>query len=77
MYQRAEQLGSTTAAGYLGTMYAQGIAGLPKNMNKAVTLWTKAAKDGNVSSMRNLIRYYQKQKNSKQVQYWNTQLKKI
>lgn len=77
LYQRAEQLGSTTAAGYLGTMYAQGIAGLPKNMNKAVTLWTKAAKDGNVSSMRNLIRYYQKQKNSKQVQYWNTQLKKI
>lgn len=77
LYQRAMNLGSTTAAGYLGTMYALGVAGLPKDRNKAVALWTKAANDGNVSSVRNLIKHYQMKKNTTQVQYWTDKLNQI
>lgn len=77
LYKQAESLGSTTAAGYLGTLYAQGAGGLPKDMKKAVALWTKAGNDDNLSAIRNLIKYYQRQKNTKQVQYWNGRLKKV
>lgn len=76
-YKEAESMGSTTAAGYLGTLYAQGVGGLPKDMKKAVALWTRAGNDNKLSAIRNLIRYYQQQKNNKQVQYWNGRLKKV
>ncbi len=77
LYLQAEKLGSTVAAGYLGTMYAQGIGGLPKNINKAVEQWKIAANDGGTSSLRNLIKYYQRRKDSKQVQYWTDKLNQV
>lgn len=70
-------MGSITAAGFLGTMYAQGAAGLPRDMDKAVQLWTLAGNNGKTSAMRNLIKYYQSKKNGEQVLYWSEKLRKL
>lgn len=77
LYKKAADLGSMTAMGYLGTLYAQVKGGLAKDMNKAVALWTKAGNGMQISSVRNLIKYYKAKKNSKQVQYWSNKLKII
>ena len=77
LYKKAMDLGSPIAAGYLGTMYYRGIDGLlPKDVNKAVELWTKAATEGNsTSAAKNLVGYYKLKKNNEKLQYWNKKLK--
>lgn len=78
LYQKADQMGSSLASGYLGTMYAMGKGGLPKNMDKAEFLWKKAANAGQISAVRNLVKLYEKiKKNQTEFQKWSKKLEQL
>lgn len=72
LYTIATEKGSTTATAYLGTMYYMGKGGLPKDREKAISLWTKAgnAEKPAITAINNLINYYKSKRNKKMVDYW-------
>lgn len=79
LYQKADQLGSSLASGYLGTMYAIGKGGLAKDIKKAEYLWKKAAnaKPRQISAVRNLVKFYKNTKNQEEWQKWSKELEKL
>lgn len=77
LYQKADMLGSEIASGYLGTMYAMGEGGLPRNMDKAEYLWKKAASANQISAVRNLVKLYKSKKNQTEFQKWSKKLEQL
>ena len=54
LWQSALQYGNVQAQNNLGTMYAEGRGGLPRDMSQAVGMWRMAAEQGNVEARNNL-----------------------
>lgn len=70
LYTIADEKGSPRAAAYLGTMYYQGLGGLAKDREKAISLWTKAGNANVKAAINNLINYYKFKHDQPMVTYW-------
>lgn len=69
-YNKAGKMGYMKAYNNLGTVYAQ-----IKNMDKAEFYWELAAKSGNKTAIKNLIKFYRNRNNSEKVDEWTGKLK--
>ena len=69
-YSKAGKMGYMKAYNNLGTVYAQ-----VKDMDKAEFYWELAAKSGNKTAIKNLIKFYKNRNNSEKVDKWSSKLK--
>lgn len=73
-YQKAVRQGYDIANGYIGTLYSKGW-GVPKDFDKAVAYWAKAAEKGHEPSINNLVKYYKFKKDYAEAERWSALLK--
>lgn len=68
-YEKGAALGDLPCIGNIGNIFAG-----EKQYEKALKYWKEAARKGHKNSIRQLVKYYEWKKNSKERQYWKERL---